>query len=331
VPHTPKSLNPHVGFRFEADEPVGITPSPTLDVGALERSYKGASMLPLPWDITNRNVRVSGVSGEKLAHDIWTHGGIPYSADEEHLLTNIGGASGRGIAERIQNREAIARAENKQAGGTGEILHAVNTMGAGSENYALPSSEFAVDVIGRRFMNGQITLKQAEELTDTVRNWVNPITKRQPFKNWAGFLSRDGVQQIYTGEGLKGPAGDLRKVIAENILYKKKNQELLDFNTEDFVNAITHAPLRGVGRGYIGGNLLSNAESSPMRLSKTADYPWLNPYDTNFSAKHIGQLEDLVPIQAVMSRKIAPIEQELLAKQAAKKDGKPYTDASLQG
>jgi hypothetical protein len=32
-----------------------------------------------------------------------------------------------------------------------------------------------------------------------------------------------------------------------------------------------------------------------------------------------------------MSRKIAPIEQELLAKQAAKKDGKPYTDASLQG
>ena len=180
-------------------------------------------------------------------------------------------------------------------------------------------------------MNGKISLNQAEDLANTIRNYVDPDTKKQPFKNWAGFLSRDGVQQIYTGEGLGGHPGDLRRLIAKNILYSKKNQELLDFNTEDFVNAITHEPLRGVGRGYIGGNLLSNVESSPMKLSPTADYPWLNPYDTNFSATHIGQLEDLVPIQAVMGRKIAPIEQELLAKQAAKSGGKPYTDTSLQG
>ena len=330
VTHTEKSLNPHVGFRFEADQPVGIKPSPKLDVGALERAHKGASMLALPWDSTSRNVRVSGVSGEKLAHDIWTHGGIPYSSDEEHLLENIGGASGRAIASRIQNRELNARAENKLLGGTGEILQAVNTMGPGGENYALPSSEFIFDVINRRVSNGQLTFKQAEELSDEVRNWVNPRTKKQPFKNWAGFISRDGAEQMYTGEGLNGPTGDLRKVIADKMVYKKKKQELLDFNAEDLINAITHEPLRGVDRGYIGGNLLSNVETSPMKLSKATEFPWLNPYDTNFSATHVGQLEDLVPIRAVMSRKIAPIEQEFLAKQAAKKDGKPYTPDSLE-
>jgi hypothetical protein len=331
VTHTEKALNPHVGFRFEADQPVGIKPSPKLDVGALERAHKGASMLALPWDSTSRNVRVSGVSGEKLAHDIWTHGGIPYSSDEEHLLENIGGASGRSIANRIQGRELNARAENKLLGGTGEILHAVNTMGSGGENYALPSSEFIFDLINRRVSNGQLTFKQVEELSDEVRNWVNPRTKKQPFKNWAGFISRDGAEQMYTGEGLNGPTGDLRKVIADKMVYKKKKQELLDFNAEDLINAITHEPLRGVDRGYIGGNLLSNVETSPMKLSKATEFPWLNPYDTNFSATHVGQLEDLVPIRAVMSRKIAPIEQEFLAKQAAKKDGKPYTPDSLEG
>jgi hypothetical protein len=331
VTHTEKSPNPHVGYRYEADQPVGIVPSPTIDVGALERSHKGASMLALPWDATNRNVRVSAVSGEDLSHPIWSHGGIPYSSDEEHLLENIGGASGRLIANRIVGREENARKENKLLGGTGEILHAVNTMGKGGENYALPSSEFAFDVINRRVNNGDLTLKQADDLSNEIRNYVDPDTKKQPFKNWAGFISRDGAAQMYTGEGLNGPTGDLRKLIAKNIIYKKKNQELLNFNAEDFVNSITHDPLKGVGRGYIGSNLLSNVETSPMKLSKTADFPWLNPYDTNFSATHLGQLEDLVPIQAVMSRKINPIEQEFLAKQAAKVNGKPYTPESLQG
>jgi hypothetical protein len=331
VTHTEKSPNPHVGYRYEADQPVGIVPSPTIDVGALERSHKGASMLPLPWDSTNRNVRVSSVSGEDLAHPIWSHGGIPYSSDEQHLLENIGGASGRSIANRIVGREENARKENKLLGGTGEIIHAVNTMGKGGENYALPSSEFAFDVINRRVNNGDLTLKEADDLSNEIRNYVDPDTKKQPFKNWAGFISRDGAAQMYTGEGLNGPAGDLRKLIAKNIIYKKKNQELLNFNAEDFVNSITHDPLKDVGRGYIGSNLLSNVETSPMKLSKTADFPWLNPYDTNFSATHLGQLEDLVPIQAVMSRRINPIEQEFLAKQAAKVNGKPYTPESLQG
>ncbi len=331
VTHTEKSPNPYVGYRYEADQPVGITPSPKIDVGALERSHKGASMLALPWDATNRNVRVSAVSGEDLAHPIWSHGGIPYSSDEQHLLENIGGASGRLIANRIVGREENARKENKLLGGTGEILHAVNTMGKGGENYALPSSEFAFDVINRRVNNGDLTLKEADDLSNEIRNYVDPDTKKQPFKNWAGFISRDGAMQMYTGEGLNGPAGDLRKVIADKIIYKKKKQELLNFNAEDFVNSITHDPLKGVGRGYIGSNLLSNVETSPMKLSKTADFPWLNPYDTNFSATHLGQLEDLVPIQAVMSRRINPIEQEFLAKQAAKVNGKPYTPESLQG
>jgi len=331
VTHTEKSPNPHVGYRYEADQPVGIVPSPTIDVGDLERAHKGASMLALPWDATNRNVRVSAVSGEDLAHPIWSHGGIPYSSDEQHLLENIGGASGRLIANRIVGREENARKENKLLGGTGEILHAVNTMGKGGENYALPSSEFAFDVINRRVNNGDLTLKEADDLSNEIRNYVDPDTKKQPFKNWAGFISRDGAMQMYTGEGLNGPAGDLRKLIADKIIYKKKKQELLNFNAEDFVNSITHDPLKGVGRGYIGSNLLSNVETSPMKLSKTADFPWLNPYDTNFSATHLGQLEDLVPIQAVMSRRINPIEQEFLAKQAAKVNGKPYTPESLQG
>ncbi len=91
----------------------------------------------MPWDSTSRNYKILGVSDEALASPIITHGGQDYARDLAHIEQGIAGASNLGIAKRIRDRDKMARMENLEAGGTGEILHLPVTMGFGSENFSV--------------------------------------------------------------------------------------------------------------------------------------------------------------------------------------------------
>ena len=319
---TPQNPDPLVGTRFINEAPFGLNPNDPFDLS----KFKGASGLVLPWDSQSRNVKTTQVSGMDLPNQIFrqTHGGVPYSFDTQHAAKGIVGASGEEIAKRVKTRSENAIRENKDRGGTGELLHFPITMGFRGEDYALPYSEFSFDIINHKLMTGELTQKQADELTNMVRNYTPPEKKYQgkkPFSEFAGFTSPEGLDQIYTGQGLKVPSGELRKAIADRIIWQKGSQERLGFNAEDLMNATTYEPLRGVDKGFIGSSVMRNTPSG-MRLSPSAGK---YPYDTDFSGEHLGRLEDNVNAEALFYRTLNPVKRELMDRETKK----PYTRESL--
>jgi hypothetical protein len=341
VKHTEKSPNPHVGYRYEATQHPGIAQPIPIDLAKLEREKKGASLGVMPWDSQSRNVEVSSISGEPLQTHLYTHAGQPYALDEKHLAKLIGGASAEEVTDAIKTRDMFASKENRERGGTGEVVHAVTTMGQYGENYSHPPSDFAFEIVNRRRQEGTLKDKDLQALNNSIRTFQD--NKRQvtqgifPYANFAGFETPEGLQQIYTGGlGLSTSSGNLRKAIAKR-LHKVGTQELLGFNSEDLINATTVPSLRGVDKGYLGGTLLSNdignagfygprKDRFGMELAPAEGFPYNSPYSTDFSARYYGQLPDLVPLDVVMHRQLAPIEQGLLARD----NKKPYTAKSLR-
>jgi hypothetical protein len=214
-------------------------------------------------------------------------------------------------------------------------------MGKFGENYANPPSEFAFELINRRLQEGRLTQQDLDYLNNLVKTHQDKTSQREkgifPYANFAGFETPEGMEQIYTGGyGLKTSPGNLRKAIAKN-LHAVEQQKLLGFNSEDLINATTEPSLRGVDKGYIGGTLLSNDIGSAglygprqnqfgIELAPASGFPYSSPYSTDFSARYYGQLPDMIPLDVLMHRQIAPIEQGLLAR----KNKKPYTQKSLR-
>jgi hypothetical protein len=320
-PSTPQKPDPLVGTRFVNEQAFGLNPNEPFDIS----KFKGGSGLVLPWDSQSRNVKTTQVSGMDLPNQIFdvTHGGIPYAFDTAHVNKGVAGASGLDIAKRVKTRADTAVKESIGRGDTGELLHFPITMGFRAEDYALPYSEFSFDIINHKLMTGELTQKEVDELTKMVRNFEPPKYKgKKPFENFAGFTSPEGLDQIYTGQGLKVPSGELRKAIADRIIWQKGSQEKLGFNAEDLMNATTYEPLRGVDKGYIGSTVMRNSPGG-MRLSpSTGKYP----YDTDFSGEHLGRLDDLVDAEALFYRTLNPIKRELITRENLK----PYNKESLR-
>jgi len=320
---TEKNPDPLVGTRFVNEQATGLNPNEPFDIS----KFQGANALVLPWDSQSRNVKTTQVSGVDLPNQIFrkTHGGVPYSFDTGHVKKGIAGASGSEIAKRVKTRSDVATQESLGRGGTGEVLHFPITMGFRGEDYALPYSEFVFDMINNKLITGELTQKQADELSDMVRNFTPPIAKykgQKPFAEFKGFTNPEGLDQIYTGEGMNVPSGELRKAIADRLIWQKSSQEKLGFNAEDLMNATTYEPLRGVGKGVIGSSVIRNTPTG-MKLTPS---PWKFPYDTDFSGEHLGRLNDLVDVEALFYRTMNPIKQELMQRE----NKIPYTKESLR-
>lgn len=320
---TETNPDPLVGTRFVNEEAYGLNANEPFDIS----KFEGANALALPWDSQSRNVKTTQVSGVDLPNQIFrkTHGGVPYSFDTGHVQSGVAGASGAEIAKRVKTRSDIATQESLDRGGTGEVLHLPITMGFRGEDYALPYSEFIFDMINHKLMTGEFTQKQADELSDMVRNFTPPIEKyrgKKPFAEFKGFTDPQGLDQIYTGAGMNVPSGELRKAIADRLIWQKNSQEKLGFNAEDLMNATTYEPLRGVGKGVVGASVIRNTPTG-MKLTPS---PWKYPYDTDFSGEHLGRLDDLVDVEALFYRTLNPIKRELMERE----NKKPYTQESLR-
>jgi hypothetical protein len=320
---TPKQPDPLIGTRFVNQPAFGLNPNDPFDLS----KFKGGSGMVIPWDSQSRNVRTTQLSGVDLPNQIFdvTHGGIPYAFDTIHVNKGVAGSSGEEISKRVKTRADTAVKENIASGGTGELLHFPITMGYRAEDYALPYSEFSFDWINYKLMTGELTQKQADELSDMVKNYTPPEAKykgKKPFAEFKGFTDPEGLNQIYTGEGLKVPSGELRKAIADRIVWQKGSQEKLGFNAEDLMNATTYEPLRGVDKGFIGSTVMRNTPGG-MQLSPSAGK---YPYDTDFSGEHLGRLEDNINVEALFHRTLNPIKRELMERENLK----PYNKESLR-
>lgn len=259
----------------------------------------------MPWDASSRNYAVKSISGETLPKSVITHGGQDYARDIAHMQEGIAGASNLGIAKRIQSRDAQARKENLAAGGTGDIIHSPITMGEGDINFSVMPTEAMLGIIDAR----EPSKKFIKELDASIRQYKDPQKGTTPFKDFAGVNTEEGRMQLFTGEGVTGTAGDLRKTFINRTAGLKGRQEYLGFNAEDLAAALRDPALEGVPKGYIGNTLIKvGPEGMHLRPSK-------NPtYSTDFTGQYIGTLGKNVPIE-VLFPKLFPQYEQAYAKQ----------------
>jgi hypothetical protein len=292
---TPKNPDPSVGTRFEREYMGGL-----LDKNPLRlEDYEGSSVMIMPWDSTSRNYKILGISDEQLKNPVITHGGQDYARDIAHSEQGIVGASGKSIAKRIRDRDKMARMENLEAGGTGEILHLPVTMGSGSENF----SAMPVEVLMNFADRANLSSAKIKEFDDSIRNFKVPKgtgEKRKityPFQDFKGIMSEEGREQMYSGEGINSTAGELRKAITDRF-YLKENQMKFGFNAEDVSAALTDPALVGVPKGYVGNTvIMSSPEGMSIRPSAN------RTYNTDFTGQYEGTLGQNLPVEVLMAEK----------------------------
>lgn len=308
-PSTPLKIDPSVGTRFEREYLGGLAEKTPLKI----EDYQGASVMLMPWDSSSRNYKIKSVSDVELPQGLITHGGQDYARDLSHIEQGIAGASGLDIAKRIRDRDAMARIENINAGGTGEILHLPVTMGAGAENFSVMPVEGLLQIADVAKLPNSLI----KEFDDSVRNFkiakgVGADRKiTQPFKNFKGIMSEEGRVQMYSGEGIGSTAGELRKAITDRF-YMKGNQERFGFNAEDLQNAIIDPSLLGVPKGYVGNTaILTTPEGMHLRPSMN------RTYNTDFTGEYQGTLGQSVPAEVLFPRLFPQLEQEFAGKQGS--------------
>lgn len=300
---TPKKPHAAVGQRYGVSEPTGLAPKTPVDL----EKHKGASMMVMPWDSTSRNVRVHSISGHELPESVTTHGGQDYARDLEHMGQGVAGASGEDIAKRIATREAIARMENEQQGGTGKLLHMPITMGERGEDFSLTPTEILHQLVMRGMLHpGELARMNAEIRAHRIIKNKKPI---QPFGGFVGLEHPEFDEQIVTGKGLDTTAGELRKAIVDRVGYLKANQKALDFNMEDVANAVTDPALRGVPKGYIG-NTVIGSDPDHMTLTPSKN----KAYDTNFSGEYLGTLGHSMPAEIFFGDRMRALAKEFEGK-----------------
>jgi hypothetical protein len=302
-PSTPLKIDPTVGTRYEREFLGGLAEKTPLKI----EDYQGASTMLMPWDSSSRNYKITSISDELLPSPIITHGGQDYARDLSHIQQGVAGASGLEIAKRIRDRDAIARMENINAGGTGEILHLPVTMGTGAENYSVMPVEGLLQIADM----AKLDRKLIKEFDDSIRNYTPPqSTVKTPFKKFKGIMSEEGRVQIYSGEGVNSTAGELRKAII-NRAFLKENQQRFGFNAEDLQNAIIDPSLLGVPKGYVGNTaILTTPEGMHLRPSSN------KTYNTDFTGEYQGTLGQSVPAEVLFPRIFPQLTKEFANKKS---------------
>jgi len=296
LPSTPLKPNPEVGTRFVREFLGGLAEKTPVPI----ENLKGSSVMIMPWDSTSRNYAIKSISGEALPKDVITHGGHDYARDLAHIEQGVAGASNLGIAKRIQNRDAQARMENLAAGGTGNIVHLPISMGEGGENFSVMPTEAMLGIIDAR----EPSKKFIKELDASIRQYKDPVKGTHPFSKFAGVNTEEGRMQLYSGEGVAGTAGDLRKVFIDRTAGLKGRQEYLGFNAEDLAAALRDPALEGVPKGWVGNTLIQTGpEGMHLRPSQ-------NPtYSTDFTGKYMGTLGQNVPVEVLFPKLFPQFEQ----------------------
>jgi hypothetical protein len=298
---TPKKPDPAVGTRFEREFIGGLADKTPVKIEDL----KGSSLMVMPWDNTSRNFKIKSFSDEVLATPVITHGGQDYARDLGHIAQNIGGASNLGIAKRIKNRDAQARLENLQAGGTGQVVSLPTTMGDYSEFFSVMPTQAIFGLLDAK----PPSKKVIAEIDNAIRGAkIKAGEDKLRMKNFKGLMSEEGRIQLLTGEGLDTTAGKARIAVMQKLALKG-NQEKLGFNIEDLSAALTDPALAGVPKGYVGNTVMATGKEG-MHLR-----PSINPsYNTDFTANYLGSLGQSVPIEVLFPKTFDSVLKEMAGK-----------------
>jgi len=290
LPHTEKSPNPLVGTRYKTQYVGNLAPKFDFDVQA----EQGSSVMSNPWDLTSRGEKVLEVSDIPMSNQMITEGGHDFARDLANIQANIGGASGRQIAERMQDRVNDATFANLFDKGTGRVFTMPSTMDVKGSHFSTMPTDLVMDI----FQQAGLKPKDVERITDDLRSFVFE-TEKGKFKNAAPVGSPEFMLQLRQG-GKGFSAGDLRKGLMDR-MSQKEYQKMLGFNIEDVYGAIGDQSLKGLPKGFVGNTMI---ETSPFAGLKPATH---QSYDTANMGKYAGSMPSM-PLELMMPDLFRAIE-----------------------
>lgn len=299
--HTPGKPNPDVGTRFQREYTGGLADKNPVRIEDL----KGSSIQIMPWDSTSRNMRISSVSDELLPSPVLTTGGQDFARDLRHVEQSIGGASNRAIANRIMDRARIAQRENLMAGGSGNVYQLPVTMGDAAENFSTMPTDVLLGLINRKGLDAKTAddINSAIRAFKVVKNTKSGKVVTTPFSQFKGIDTPEGIRQLYTGEGVSGSAGDLRKAFVDR-MYLKPFQRHFGFNAEDIAGAVRDPVLDNVPKGWAGNTVIRALPDKPL-------LPSTHPaYDTDFPGLYFGSMPNM-PAEVLMPKSFGLLSKEL--------------------
>jgi hypothetical protein len=282
LPHTEKSPNPLVGTRYKTQYVGNLAPKFDFDVQA----EQGSSVMSNPWDLTSRGEKVLEVSDIPMSNQMITEGGHDFARDLANIQANIGGASGRQIAERMQDRVNDATFANLFDKGTGRVFTMPSTMDVKGSHFSTMPTDLVMDIFQQRGLKP----KDVERITDDLRSFVFE-TEKGKFRNAAPVGSPEFMLQLRQG-GKGFSAGDLRKGLMDR-MSKSEYQKMLGFNIEDIYGAIGDQSLKGLPKGFVGNTMI---ETSPFAGLKPATH---QSYDTANMGKYAGSMPSM-PLELMM-------------------------------
>jgi hypothetical protein len=282
LPHTEKSPNPLVGSRYKTQYVGNLTPKYDFNIQA----EQGSSVMSNPWDLTSRGEKVLEVSDIPMSNQMITEGGHDFARDLANIQANIGGASGRQIAERMQDRVNDATFANLFDKGTGRVFTMPSTMDVKGSHFSTMPTDLVMDIFQQRGLKP----KDVERITDDLRSFVFE-TEKGKFRNAAPVGSPEFMLQLRQG-GKGFSAGDLRKGLMDR-MSKSEYQKMLGYNIEDVYGAIGDQSLKGLPKGFVGNTMI---ETSPFAGLKPATH---QSYDTANMGKYAGSMPSM-PLELMM-------------------------------
>jgi len=306
VTHEPKKPHPEVGTRFKATPQGNLAAMKAFDL--MKHEGKG-SIVPIPYDATTRDNRVTEVSGHNLINPLVTEAGFDYSLDPTNMAQNIGGASNSGIAKRVQDRVNQAAKEHK-----GDVFLAPNTMGEDAENFSHHPAHIVLDLMAQRQLNKNTLRALSDDLRgqpELKRNArTGEVTKTYPYTKFLGYDHPNMFQQVIKGgHGLEATPGDLRKKMMERLSLVNM-QKLLDYNMGDLKAAILDPELATDPKAYMGRTFVKAQPGAALRPSTHTSY------DTDYTGINEGGLGSNRPFEVLMPDVTESIYQELKARPA---------------
>jgi len=282
LPHTEKSPNPLVGSRYKTQYVGNLTPKYDFNIQA----EQGSSVMSNPWDLTSRGEKVLEVSDIPMSNQMVTEGGHDFARDLANIKANIGGASGRQIAERMQDRVNDATFANLFDKGTGRVFTMPSTMDVKGSHFSTMPTDLVMDI----FQQAGLKPKDVDRITDDLRTFVFE-TEKGKFRNAAPVGSPEFMLQLRQG-GKGFSAGDLRKGLMDR-MSKSEYQKMLGYNIEDVYGAIGDQSLKGLPKGFVGNTMI---ETSPFAGLKPATH---QSYDTANMGKYAGSMPSM-PLELMM-------------------------------
>jgi len=281
-PHTPLKPDPTVGSRYKTEHVGNLTPKTEFNI----EKEQGSSVMSNPWDLTSRGEKVLEVSDVPLAKPIITEGGHDYARDIGNIKSNIGGASGTQIAQRMQDRVNDAYFANVLGQGTGRVFTMPSTMDVTGSHFSTMPVDIAMDL----FSQAELKPKEIKKITDDLKTFMFEGEKGK-FKNVAQFGTPEFYEQLRKG-GQGFSAGDLRKGVMDR-LSKTEYQKMIGFNIEDIYGAIGDSALKGYPKGFVGNTMI---ETIPFaELSKASH----QSYESANAGKYAGSMPSM-PLELMM-------------------------------